>query len=151
VGGDFEARFSATARHYQYRILNRRARAAIEEGKVWHVAVPLDADAMHEAAKVLLGRHDFTTFRSAQCQANSPLRTLDRLEVFCEGDAVIIEASARSFLHRQVRSMTGSLKLVGEGKWSADDLGAALEAKDRARCGPMAPASGLYLMGVDYP
>jgi len=151
VGGDFEARFSAIARHYQYRILNRRARPAIEEGKVWHVAVQLDADAMHEATKVLLGRHDFTTFRSAQCQANSPLRTLDRLEVFREGDAVIIEASARSFLHHQVRSMTGSLKLVGEGKWSSDDLGAALEAKDRARCGPMAPASGLYLMGVDYP
>lgn len=151
VGGDFEARFSAIARHYQYRILNRRARPAIEEGRVWHVAVQLDADAMHEAAKVLLGRHDFTTFRSAQCQANSPLRTLDRLEVFREGDAVIIEASARSFLHHQVRSMTGSLKLVGEGKWSADDLRAALDAKDRARCGPMAPASGLYLMGVDYP
>lgn len=151
VGGDFEARFSAIARHYQYRILNRRARPAIEEGKVWHVAVPLDADTMHEAAKVLLGRHDFTTFRSAQCQANSPLRTLDRLEVFRDGDAVIIEASARSFLHHQVRSMTGSLKLVGEGKWSSGDLRAALDAKDRARCGPMAPASGLYLMGVDYP
>ncbi|WP_332718119.1 tRNA pseudouridine(38-40) synthase TruA [Pelagibacterium mangrovi] len=151
VGGDFEARFSATARHYQYRILNRRARPAIEERKVWHVAVPLDADAMHEAAKVLLGRHDFTTFRSAQCQANSPLRTLDRLEVFRDGDAVIIETSARSFLHHQVRSMTGSLKLVGEGKWSAGDLRAALDAKDRARCGPMAPASGLYLIGVDYP
>lgn len=151
VGGDFEARFSAIARHYQYRILNRRARPAIEENKVWHVAMPLDADAMDEASKVLLGRHDFTTFRSAQCQANSPLRTLDRLKVFREGDTVIVEASARSFLHHQVRSMTGSLKLVGEGKWSADDLRAALEARDRARCGPMAPAAGLYLMGVDYP
>lgn len=151
VGGDFEARFSATARHYEYRILNRRARPAIEEHKVWHVPVSLDADAMHGAAQVLLGRHDFTTFRSAQCQANSPLRTLDRLDVTREGDAIIITTSARSFLHHQVRSMTGSLKLVGEGRWTADDLKAALEAKDRARCGPMAPASGLYLMRVDYP
>ena len=151
VGEDFEARFSATARHYEYRILNRRARPAIEEHKVWHVPVSLDADAMHGAAQVLLGRHDFTTFRSAQCQANSPLRTLDRLDVTREGDGIIITTSARSFLHHQVRSMTGSLKLVGEGRWTADDLKAALEAKDRARCGPMAPASGLYLMRVDYP
>ena len=151
MGEDFEARFSATARHYEYRILNRRARPAIEEHKVWHVPVPLDAQAMHGAAQVLVGRHDFTTFRSAQCQANSPLRTLDRLDVTREGDGIIITTLARSFLHHQVRSMTGSLKLVGEGRWTADDLKAALEAKDRARCGPMAPASGLYLMRVDYP
>lgn len=151
VGGDFEARFSAAARHYEYCILNRRARPAIEENKVWHVPVPLDADAMREAAKVLVGRHDFTTFRSAQCQANSPIRTLDRLDVARNGDQVILMASARSFLHHQVRSMTGSLKLVGEGRWTAGDLKAALEAADRARCGPMAPASGLYLMRVDYP
>ncbi|WMT87445.1 tRNA pseudouridine(38-40) synthase TruA [Pelagibacterium sp. 26DY04] len=151
VGGDFEARFSATARHYEYRILNRRARPALEEHKVWHVPVPLDAEAMDRAAQVLVGRHDFTTFRSAQCQANSPLRTLNRLNVTREGDAIVITTSARSFLHHQVRSMTGSLKLVGEGRWSADDLKEALEARDRARCGPMAPAAGLYLMRVDYP
>ncbi|WMT91751.1 tRNA pseudouridine(38-40) synthase TruA [Pelagibacterium sp. H642] len=151
VGGDFEARFSATARHYEYRILNRRARPAIEEHKVWHVPVPLDAGAMDRAAQVLVGRHDFTTFRSAQCQANSPLRTLDKLNVTREGDAIVITTSARSFLHHQVRSMTGSLKLVGEGRWSADDLKEALKARDRARCGPMAPAAGLYLMRVDYP
>ena len=151
VGGDFEARFSATARHYLYRISNRRARPALEENRVWHVPVPLDEAAMHEAAQALVGRHDFTTFRSAQCQANSPIRTLERLEVSRDGDTVLIAASARSFLHHQVRSMTGSLKLVGEGRWSPAGLRAALDARDRARCGAMAPASGLYLMGVDYP
>lgn len=151
VGGDFEARFSATARHYEYRILNRRARPAIEENKVWHVPVPLDAAAMHSAAQVLVGRHDFTTFRSAQCQANSPIRMLDHIEVSRSGDIVSIVTSARSFLHHQVRSMTGSLKLVGEGRWSVNDLQAALEAVDRARCGAMAPPTGLYLTGVDYP
>lgn len=151
VGGDFEARFSATARHYQYRISNRRARPALEENRVWHVPVPLDADAMHLAAQALVGRHDFTTFRSAQCQANSPIRTLERLDVSREGETVLIAASARSFLHHQVRSIAGSLKLVGEGRWSPGDLRAALDARDRARCGAMAPSAGLYLMGVDYP
>lgn len=151
VSGDFEARFSATARHYQYRISNRRARPALEENKVWHVPVALDDRAMHEAAQALVGKHDFTTFRSAQCQANSPLRTLDRLEVSRDGDLIEIAASARSFLHHQVRSMAGSLKLVGEGRWSPADLRSALEACDRSRCGAMAPSSGLYLISVDYP
>lgn len=151
VSEAFEARFSALARHYQYRISNRRARPALEHNRVWHVPVPLDAEAMDNAAQALVGRHDFSTFRSAQCQANSPVRTLDRLAVRRDGDTVLIEASARSFLHHQVRSMAGSLKLVGEGRWSADDLAAALEARDRARCGAMAPAAGLYMVGVDYP
>ncbi|WP_421953086.1 tRNA pseudouridine(38-40) synthase TruA [Pelagibacterium sp.] len=150
VGEDFEARFSAKARHYRYVILNRRARPSLDVDKVWHVAVPLDEKAMHAAAQTILGRHDFTTFRSAQCQANSPLRTLDRLDVRREDDLVIIEASARAFLHHQVRSMTGSLKLVGEGRWPVSDLRAALDAKDRSRCGAMAPSSGLYLMAIDY-
>ena len=151
VGPDFEARFSATARHYEYRILNRRAPATLQAGKVWQVAPPLDADAMAEAARLILGRHDFTTFRSAQCQANSPVRTLDRFDVVREGELIRIGASARSFLHHQVRSMVGSLKLVGEGRWPASRLRAVLDARDRAQCGAMAPASGLYLMTVDYP
>ena len=150
VPDDFDARFSATGRHYLYRILNRRAPAALEKGKVWWVPKRLDAGAMHEAAKILLGRHDFTTFRSTQCQANSPVRTLERLDVSRQGDLIEVRASARSFLHNQVRSMVGSLKLVGEGKWSAADLQAALAAKDRACCGPVAPAHGLYLVRVDY-
>ena len=150
VPDDFDARFSATGRHYLYRILNRRAPAAMEKGKVWWVPKRLDADAMHEAAKVLLGRHDFTTFRSTQCQANSPVRTLERLDVSRQGDLIEVRASARSFLHNQVRSMVGSLKLVGEGKWTAGDLRAALEACDRTACGPVAAACGLYLVRVDY-
>jgi tRNA pseudouridine38-40 synthase len=150
VSGDFEARFSATARHYEYRILNRRARPALEEGKVWHVPVVLDADAMHAAAQLILGKHDFTTFRAAECQAKSPLKTLDRLDVSRQGDTVVVAASARSFLHHQVRSIVGSLKLVGEGKWAPRDLRAALDARNRARCGPLAPADGLYLVRVDY-
>lgn len=150
VGTEFEARFSATARHYEYRILNRRAPAALERNQVWHVPVPLDAQRMHEAAQLLLGRHDFSTFRSAECQANSPIRTLDVFDVAGDGEVISITASARSFLHHQVRSMVGSLKLVGEGKWSPADFRAALDAADRRRCGPMAPASGLYLTGVDY-
>ncbi len=147
---DFAARFSATARHYEYRVLNRRAPAALERYQVWHVPKPLDADAMAEAAALILGRHDFTTFRSAECQANSPIRTLDRFGVRREIDHIVINASARSFLHHQVRSMVGSLKLVGEGKWSPADFRAALDARERARCGPMAPPYGLYLTGVDY-
>jgi tRNA pseudouridine38-40 synthase len=122
----------------------------VERGKVWWVPKPLDAPAMHEAAKMLLGRHDFTTFRSTQCQANSPVRTLDRLDVLRDGDQIEIRASARSFLHNQVRSMVGSLKRVGEGGWTAADLKAALDARDRAACGQVAPPDGLFLTQVDY-
>jgi len=147
---DFDARFSATARHYLYRILTRRSPPALDRNRVWWIPRPLDARAMADAASVLVGRHDFTTFRAAQCQANSPLRTLDRLDVLENGEEIAIAASARSFLHNQVRSMVGSLKLVGEGKWTRDDLACALEARDRAACGPVAPAAGLYLMSVDY-
>lgn len=147
---DFEARFLAKARHYEYRILNRRAPAALERNQVWHVPKPLDAARMHEAAQLILGQHDFTTFRSAECQAKSPIRTLDAFDVSGDGEVIAITASARSFLHHQVRSMVGSLKLVGEGKWRPADLRAALDAADRQRCGPMAPSSGLFLTGVDY-
>ncbi len=151
VGDDFEARFSALGRHYLYRIANRRAPPALARGQVWWVPKRLDAETMHEAARALLGRHDFTTFRSAQCQANSPLRTLDRLDVARVGDAIEIRASARSFLHNQVRSMVGSLKRAGERAWTAADLKAALDARDRAACGQVAPPDGLFLVGVDYP
>lgn len=150
VDSGFDARFSATARHYVYRILNRRAPPALETGKVWWVPKRLDAAAMHEAAQPLLGRHDFTTFRSAQCQANSPLRTLDRLDVIRSGDVIEIQASARSFLHNQVRSMVGSLKRVGEGGWPVNEVKAALDARDRAACAGIAPPEGLYLVRVDY-
>lgn len=147
---DFEARFSANARHYEYRILNRRARPALDEGHVWHVPVVLDADRMHEAAQLILGRHDFSTFRASECQANSPIRTLERLDVMRHGETILVIAKARSFLHSQVRSMVGSLKLVGEGRWTPRDFRAALDAADRARCGPLAPPDGLYLTAVDY-
>lgn len=147
---DFHARFSATARHYLYRIVNRRADLALDRERVWKIARPLDANAMHEAAQRLIGLHDFTTFRSTECQAKSPVKTLDRLHVTRAGDEIRIEVSARSFLHNQVRSIAGSLALVGEGRWSADDLQNALEAKNRAACGPVAPAAGLYLVRVDY-
>jgi tRNA pseudouridine38-40 synthase len=150
VPADFDARFSAVKRHYLYRIVNRRADLALERQRAWRIARPLDADAMHRAAQCLVGRHDFTTFRAAECQAKSPLKTLDRLDVARRGEQIHIEASARSFLHHQVRSMVGSLALVGDGKWSADDLARALAAKDRAACGPVAPADGLYLERVDY-
>jgi len=146
----FEARFSALARHYEYRILNRRARPALDAGKVWHVAVPLDAEAMHAAAQLILGRHDFTTFRSAECQANSPDRTLDVFSVSQQAEMIVVTARARSFLHHQVRSMVGSLKLVGEGRWQPRDFRAALDARQRSRCGPLAPPDGLYLTAVDY-
>ncbi|SLN25283.1 tRNA pseudouridine(38-40) synthase TruA [Oceanibacterium hippocampi] len=151
VSEDFHARFSALARHYRYRIVNRRAPLALEHDRAWRVSRPLDAAAMHAAAQVLIGRHDFTTFRAAQCQAKSPLRTLDRLAVRREGETVLIEASARSFLHNQVRAMAGTLSLVGEGKWSAGRLAEALAACDRAAAGPNAPPHGLYLVAVDYP
>lgn len=147
----FDARFSALGRHYLYRIVNRRAPLAMEKNKAWWVPKPLDADAMHEAAQVLVGRHDFTTFRSAHCQANSPLRTLDKLDVGRSGEVVEIRASARSFLHNQVRSMVGTLKRVGEGAWTVADVKAALEARDRAACAGLAPPQGLYLVAVDYP
>jgi tRNA pseudouridine38-40 synthase len=150
VPDDFNARTSAVKRHYLYRIINRRSRPAIERDRVWHVSWRLDANAMHEAAQVLVGRHDFTTFRAAECQASSPVKTIDRLNVERVGEEIRVAASARSFLHHQVRSIVGSLALVGAGKWSAGDLRAALDARERARCGPMAPAAGLYLVGVDY-
>ena len=151
ANADFHARFSAVKRHYLYRILNRRSPPALDRGRVWHVPRPLDAGIMHEAAQVLVGRHDFTTFRAAQCQAESPVKTLERITVAREGDEIRITVSARSFLHNQVRSIAGSLKLVGEGKWTAGDLRAALEACDRSACGPVAPPEGLYLTAVDYP
>jgi tRNA pseudouridine38-40 synthase len=147
---DFSARFSATARHYLYRILCRRAPAALDAGRVWHVVRALDAQAMHAGAQALVGQHDFTTFRAAECQAKSPVKTLDRLDVARVGDEVHVNASARSFLHNQVRSIVGSLKLVGEGKWMPRDMKHALEARDRAECGPVAPPEGLYLVRVDY-
>ncbi|NGN45094.1 tRNA pseudouridine(38-40) synthase TruA [Mesorhizobium sp. CGMCC 1.15528] len=150
VPDDFDARFSATGRQYLYRILNRRAPAALERNRVWVVQKKIDADAMHEAAQVLVGRHDFTTFRSLQCQASSPLRTLERFDVVRKGDEIEIHAAARSFLHNQVRSMVGTIKRVGEGAWTAADVKAALEAKDRAACGSVAPPYGLYLTKVDY-
>ena len=150
VADDFNARTSAVRRHYLYRILNRRADLTLEAGRAWRVPRLLDAAAMNAAAQRLVGKHDFTTFRSTECQAKSPIKTLDALKVTREGDEVGITAIARSFLHNQVRSMVGSLVLVGEGKWIADDLGKALTARDRAACGPVAPPDGLYLMRVEY-
>ncbi len=150
VGDDFDARFSATARHYLYRVAERRAPLALDRNRAWQVPRPLDADAMHAAAQALTGNHDFTTFRSVQCQAKSPIKTLDRLDVSRVGAEIHIAAAARSFLHSQVRSLAGSLKCVGEGKWSAKDLKGALEAADRSACGPVAPPHGLYLVKVDY-
>jgi tRNA pseudouridine38-40 synthase len=150
VADDWHARFSARARRYQYRILNRPAPPALDRGKVWHVKKALDADAMHDAAQVLVGHHDFTTFRDMQCQAKSPLKTLDTATVRREGEMVLLEFASRSFLHRQVRSMAGSIVEVGVGRWTAADLAAALEAKDRRACGPVAPADGLYFTGVSY-
>jgi tRNA pseudouridine38-40 synthase len=151
VPSSFDARFSALARHYRYRILARPAPPVLDRDRVWWVPQPLSAAAMAEAAAVLVGRHDFTTFRAAACQARSAVKTLDRLAVMAAADEILIEASARSFLHNQVRSMVGSLKRVGEGKWTAADVRTALAAKDRAACGPVAPACGLYLARVDYP
>jgi tRNA pseudouridine38-40 synthase len=150
VDATFDARFSAIRRHYLYRIANRRADLTLEQNRAWRVPRPLDAAAMHAAAQRLVGRHDFTTFRAAECQAQSPVKTLDRLDVSRHGDEVRIAATARSFLHHQVRSMVGSLVHVGEGKWTADDVAAALAARDRARCGQVAPPHGLYLVRVEY-
>ncbi len=150
VEDDFDARFSAVKRHYLYRILDRRPPPVLDRGRVWHVPARLDAGAMHEAAQALCGLHDFTTFRAAECQARSPVRTLDRLDVSREGAEIAIRASARSFLHSQVRSMAGALKKVGEGRWRVGEVGAALAARDRTRAGPVAPPEGLYLLAVDY-
>jgi tRNA pseudouridine38-40 synthase len=150
VPGDFDARRSALRRHYLYRIANRRPDLAIERGRAWRLPRRLDAEAMHAAAQHLVGKHDFTTFRSTECQAKSPEKTLDRLDVSRLGEEIHISAVARSFLHNQVRSMVGSLVPVGDGKWQAADLGRILEARDRAACGPVAPPDGLYLVKVDY-
>jgi tRNA pseudouridine38-40 synthase len=150
VAEDFNARMSATKRHYLYRIINRRADLTLDAGHAWRVPRPLDAAAMHAAAQRLVGKHDFTTFRSTECQAKSPVKTLQQLDVERAGDDVIVLASARSFLHSQVRSMVGSLVMTGEGKWSADDLSRVLAAADRTACGQVAPPDGLYLMRVDY-
>lgn len=146
----FDARFSAKKRHYCYRIVNRRPDLTLDRHRAWRVPRPLDDKVMQEAAQHLIGRHDFTTFRAAECQAKSPVKTLDRLDVDRRGDEVRIHASARSFLHRQVRSIVGSLMWVGEGRWSPNDIARALSARDRAACGPVAPPDGLYLVAVDY-
>ena len=146
----FQARFSALSRHYIYKILNRRARPTLQLNRVWHVPVELDAEMMHEAAQVLVGEHDFTTFRAAECQSKSPVKTLDKIQVDNIGEEIFVRVSAKSFLHHQVRSITGSLKMVGEGKWGTKDLENALNAKERSWCAPMAPAAGLYLVSVDY-
>jgi tRNA pseudouridine38-40 synthase len=151
VADDWHARFSCIARHYEYRIVQRRAPLTWEKGLAWRIANDLDAGAMHEAAQQLVGRHDFTTFRSAHCQSDSPVKTLDRLDVSREGDRITVRASARSFLHHQVRSMVGCLGLVGQGKWTVRDMRDALEAKDRAALGLNAPPDGLFFVRADYP
>ncbi len=153
---DFNARFAAENKLYRYHIVNRPGFLALDRGKAWHTKRKFDVQAMHDAAQILVGHHDFTTFRDSQCQAKSPERTLDRLDVtgraydHCGGTEIIIEAEARSFLHHQVRNMVGTLALVGEGKWNKDDLKAALDARDRTKGGPTAPADGLYLVRIDY-
>jgi tRNA pseudouridine38-40 synthase len=151
VADDWHARFSCTGRRYLYRILNRRPPPALDFGRVWHVAVPLDADAMREGAEHLIGRHDFTTFRSAQCQSDSPVKTLDRLDVTKVDEEIHIRAEARSFLHHQVRSMVGCLALVGRGQWQPDDIRRALDARDRSALGFNAPAHGLFFVEAIYP
>ncbi len=150
VAPEFDARFSAVRRRYLYRLLDRRAPAVIDRGRVWSVGQRLDEEVMHAAAQALVGNHDFTTFRSSECQAKSPVKTLDRLDVSRAGEEVMVIAEARSFLHNQVRSMVGTLKKVGDGKWPVSAVGEALEAADRARSGPVAPPDGLYLVAVDY-
>jgi tRNA pseudouridine38-40 synthase len=150
VPDTFDARFSAVRRHYRYRIISRRADLTFERGLAWRIGKPLDDAGMHAAAQRLVGRHDFTTFRHSECQAKSPVKTLDRLDVERSADEIAVTASARSFLHTQVRSMVGALALVGEGKWTADDVSSALQKCDRAACAPVAPPDGLYLTQVDY-
>ncbi len=151
VDDAFDARFSAIRRHYLYRIISRPARLAVEAERAWWVPKPLNHEAMHAAAQTLVGHHDFTTFRSAHCQATSPVRTLDRLDVTRTGELIEIRASAQSFLHNQIRSFAGTLKLAGEGKMTPADVRAALDVRDRAACGPVAPPEGLFFMKVDYP
>ena len=150
VDDEFHARYAATARYYRYRILNRRPHPALDAGRVWWVRVRLDADAMADAAQELLGHHDFTSFRATLCQAKSPVKTLDRLTVSRHGEELVVEASAPSFLHHQVRNIVGTLKLVGEGKWTRGDVRDALAARDRAAGGPTAPPDGLSLVRVEY-
>ena len=151
VADDWHARFSCVGRSYLYRVVNRRAPPVLDLGRVWHIAVPLDVDAMREGAAMLVGRHDFTTFRSVHCQSDSPVKTLDRLEVSRVGEEIHVQAAARSFLHHQVRSMVGCLALVGRGQWRPDDIGKALEARDRAALGLNAPPHGLYFVEAVYP
>ncbi len=151
VPGDWHARFSCIGRRYVYRIVNRRAPLALEQARAWQLSAPLDAEAMHAAAQCLIGHHDFTTFRSAHCQSESPVKTLDRLDVRRSGEIIEIAAAARSFLHHQVRSMVGCLSLVGRGKWSISDMAAALEARNRAALGLNAPPDGLYFVEAIYP
>lgn len=151
VAADWHARFSCVGRRYLYRILGRRAPPVLDAGRVWHMPIPLDADGMRDGAAHLIGRHDFTTFRSAQCQADSPVKTLDKLDVVQAGDEIHVTAAARSFLHHQVRSMVGCLALVGRGQWQPDDMGKALEARDRAALGFNAPPRGLYFVEATYP
>jgi tRNA pseudouridine38-40 synthase len=151
AAGDFDARLSAIGRVYRYRILNRRAPPTVDRGGVWHVAPPLDASAMQAGARHLIGHHDFSSFRDSLCQAKSPVKTLDGLEVVRTDDEIQVEARARSFLHHQVRNMVGTLKLVGLGRWAPDDVARALAARDRRAGGPTAPADGLYLVAVTYP
>ena len=147
---DFHARFSCIGRQYEYRIINRRAPLALERGKAWRIGQRLDAGAMHEAAQALVGQHDFTTFRAAACQSASPVKTLNSISVTREGERVTVQCAARSFLHHQVRSMTGALVEVGRGRWPAAEVKAALEARDRKRCGPVAPAEGLFFVAAEY-
>ncbi|KMO40107.1 pseudouridine synthase [Methylobacterium tarhaniae] len=148
---DFDARHSAIKRHYRYRILNRRSPPALTRGFVWHVPWALDAALMHEAAQLMLGRHDFSAFRAAECQANSPVRTLDRLDVAREAEEIVVVTAARSFLHHQVRGMVGTLMLAGGGRLTPQGVRDVLDSRDRTRCGPLAPSGGLTLIGVDYP
>jgi tRNA pseudouridine38-40 synthase len=150
VDDSFDARFSAIRRHYLYRIINRRADLTFERGHAWRITKPLDIPAMQAAAQRLVGRHDFTTFRNVECQAKSPVKTLDQLDVDGLADDIQVMTAARSFLHSQVRSMVGALALVGEGRWTADDVSVALAKRDRAACAPVAPPDGLYLARVDY-
>ncbi len=150
VAEDFHARFDARARHYRYKIIQRRAPLAVEDGLAWHIKAPLDVEAMHEGAAHLIGNHDFTTFRSINCQAKSPVKTMDEIAITRDGERIEITLRARSFLHNQVRSIAGTLERVGKGVWSSDQVRDALEAKDRAACGPVAPSCGLYLERVIY-
>lgn len=150
VDEEFDARFSAIRRHYRYVIVNRRARLTIDRAYAWQVPRPLDHELMNEAAQSFVGHYDFTTFRSTHCQAKSPLKTIDTVSVLREGEKVIVECSARSFMHNQVRSMVGSLAEVGMGKWPVSGIQSAIDAKDRAACGPVAPAHGLYFLKVEY-